>query len=271
MNTPQAYIIPNPEAVRSHYRLSDEDREKNKVARENARFVFIEFLKAAAAHYQKNWAFEWIKSNTGGLDLKVNGYNVRYKFAEKWIVVENGGLSSRYNQGFYKQSTQIYYDKSLTMKDHGKKVVDVIESMIARDIKLRNAAANRDNNVHLSAHAMKYLANKHGFKIRKDAETGEGYWPSSSESAISISFYHGKSACVFTMSTTPDNFGEITMSVKFSEYERTDLDLRGTYVLGGLAAKYAEMQKVVNVFEHEFHQIVKFWPEAVAHAKEHGE
>lgn len=262
------YIIPNPEVIRPHYlrSLNNEDKAKNKVSRENANNAFMVFLKAAAAFHQKGWSFEWVKSH-GGSDLKVNGHNVWYKFSEKWILIENGGSNSRYIQSFRKQSTQIHYDKALTLKDHGKKVIDVIESAIIYNEKQRADAINKENNAHLSMHAMKYLVTRHGFSMReRDYNDGEGYWPSSSEYAISMSRKFDRASCVFTFSTATEDFGKITMTLKDTDY----LNLKGTYALGGLATKYAEMQDMVNILENEFRKIVKLWPEAVAYVKENG-
>jgi len=266
------YIIPDPETIKSRYRLSDEEQKKNQASRENARIAFIEFLKAAAGFYQKGWAFEWARHTTGGHNLTVNGYSVRFKFAEKWIMVENGGSNGRYNQGFHKQSTQIYYGKELTMKDHGKKVVDVIQSMIARDEKQKATALNQNNNAHLAAHTMKYLAKKHGFLLRKDdRDSADGYWPSSDQSCIHMTFRFNKAECKFSFITEEAQFGKIKMYVKYDRHDDSPINFNGSYALGNLSTKFEQAAAVVNKLEDEYHTVAKLWPEAVAYIKEHGE
>lgn len=262
------FIISNPDPIKQRLYRSTTPKEQQSIkeAHNATRDSLLAFLQAAAGFCQTGWAFEWVKNDGFGdsYNLLVNGQSIHYKFAEKWVYIHNNA----YSQRELKVSTQLYYDKPLSLSIHGKKAVEAIQAYLDKQEQARIVSMNRDNNIWLHKQVMDYLVDRHGF-VRLDERTksadDNGWRSQCSETTIEFQYRLGESLCTFVHTVAEK--GSLKMKIRATEHDHSLLTFNGTYMMGSMSQKYHDMKLVVVAFEREFMRLFKLLPEAIAAVK----
>lgn len=135
--TPKTFVIPAPYKYGGNY-LNDAQKTENKSAQITMREKVLEFVRLSleANASAKKWTVELDDKDGGVWRLSMwisdgtTKVNIWPKMKDGFLLIDNN--ESRYG---VKVSGQFYYDKELTFSKHGKKLYEIVNSMITRRIK----------------------------------------------------------------------------------------------------------------------------------------
>lgn len=188
---PQTFTIPAHFKHNSRYRLSDAQIEENKAYATISEDAFLQFIKLSLAKHapEEKWAVEREDASRycGWFNIKVNGITLCPKFRDTFITLDNNG-STRTGS---KISTQLYYAKELTFAKHGKKMYELITSIIKKNAAEEIRVSNKVSNNTLAVKITKLLVDAGKISLFNRENNEEGFVVTSNDITIYFKYVKG--------------------------------------------------------------------------------